>query len=175
MCNFSYIKVWSSTYKKWVKSCFLKFQKSSREQETWQMVLINEKIYGQNSRQQHSNTRNFKLFLYYCEKKFHNSRKLPYKTTYYNELKRGQKSILLGQCIVCLKGFSQRFLKFFRGEGSRRGPRVKTKINVFWNFFFIQSRSPSETLHSKKFQKTLILAFDANRALSCQNGLFSWF
>ena len=37
------------------------------------------------------------------------------------------------------------------------------------------SESPSGTLHSKKFQKTLILAFEANCTLFCQNGLFSAF
>ena len=41
----------------------------------------------------------------------------------------------------------------------------KTKINVFWNFFFTPL-APSGPLHLKKFQKTLILAFEANSALS---------
>ena len=42
--------------------------------------------------------------------------------------------------------------------------------------FFLRSRSPSRTLHSKFFQKMLILAFEANNsALSSQNGLFSAF
>ena len=45
----------------------------------------------------------------------------------------------------------------------------------FFEEFFFHSGSPSGTLHSKKFQKTLILAFEANSALSSQNGLFSVF
>ena len=44
----------------------------------------------------------------------------------------------------------------------------KAKINVFWNFFFTLL-APSWLLHSKKIQKTLILAFEANSALSCEN------
>ena len=44
----------------------------------------------------------------------------------------------------------------------------KTKINVFWNFFFTPL-APSGPLHSKKFQKMLILAFEANSALSREN------
>ena len=72
---------------------------------------------------------------------------------HHNELKRGKKTILAGQCTVCFKGQNQHFLKFFLVEGPRREPGVK-----------------------KKFQKTLILAFEANSsALSCQNGLFSAF
>ena len=43
-------------------------------------------------------------------------------------------------------------------------------------FFEIFSSLPlsfaSGTLHSNKFQKTLISVFEANSALSCQNGLF---
>ena len=42
----------------------------------------------------------------------------------------------------------------------------KAKINVFWNFYFAGSFGP---LHSEKFQKTLILAFEANSALSREN------
>ena len=38
--------------------------------------------------------------------------------------------------------------------------------------FFLHSESLSVTLYLKKYQKTLILAFEANSALSCQNGLF---
>ena len=53
-------------------------------------------------------------------------------------------------------------------------PTSKTKIKVFWKFF-LHSGSPWATLHSKKFQKRLILAFEADSALSCQNGLFSAF
>ena len=44
----------------------------------------------------------------------------------------------------------------------------KAKINVFWNFFFTPL-APSGPLRSKKFQKTLILAFEANSALSHEN------
>ena len=36
----------------------------------------------------------------------------------------------------------------------------------------LHSGSPLGTLHSKFIQKTLILAFEANSVLSCQNGLF---
>ena len=36
-------------------------------------------------------------------------------------------------------------------------------------------KKASGTLHSKLFQKTLILAFEAKSALSCQSGLFSAF
>ena len=43
----------------------------------------------------------------------------------HNELKCGKKSILAGQCTVCLKGYDQRFLKYFRVEGLRKGPGVK--------------------------------------------------
>ena len=39
--------------------------------------------------------------------------------------------------------------------------------------FFFTPGPPSETLNSEKFQKMLILAFAANSALSCQNGLLS--
>ena len=38
--------------------------------------------------------------------------------------------------------------------------------------FFLHSGYPSGTLCSKKFQTMLILAFETNSALSCQNGLF---
>ena len=41
--------------------------------------------------------------------------------------------------------------------------------------FFLHSGSPSETFHSKNFQKTLILVFEASSAFSCQNGLFPRF
>ena len=44
----------------------------------------------------------------------------------------------------------------------------KAKINVFWNFFFTPL-APFGLLHSKKFPKTLILAFEANSALSREN------
>ena len=44
----------------------------------------------------------------------------------------------------------------------------KAKINVFWKFFFTPL-APSGPLRSKKFQKTLILAFEANSALSREN------
>lgn len=47
----------------------------------------------------------------------------------------------------------------------------KTNINIFWKNF-LHSGSPSGTLHSKKIQITLILAIEANSALSWQNGLF---
>ena len=46
------------------------------------------------------------MFLYYNE-----------STYYHNELKRGKKSILAGQCTVCLKDQNQHFLKKFRAEG----------------------------------------------------------
>ena len=46
----------------------------------------------------------------------------------------------------------------------------KAKINVFWNFF-INLLASTEPLCSKFFQKTLILAFEANSALS-QNYTF---
>ena len=41
----------------------------------------------------------------------------------------------------------------------------KAKINVVWNFFL----APLEPLRSKKFQTTLILAFEANSALPREN------
>ena len=41
--------------------------------------------------------------------------------------------------------------------------------------FFLPFGSALKTLYSKKFQKTLILFFEANSVLSCQNGLFSAF
>ena len=44
----------------------------------------------------------------------------------------------------------------------------KNIINVFWNFFFTLL-APSWPLRSKKFQKTLISAFEANSALSHEN------
>ena len=37
----------------------------------------------------------------------------------------------------------------------------KAKINIFWKIFFTPL-APSGPLHSKKFKKTLILAFEAN-------------
>ena len=49
----------------------------------------------------------------------------------------------------------------------------KTKSNVFWKKKFLHSRSFSATIYSKNFLKILILAFEANSALSCKNGLFS--
>ena len=45
---------------------------------------------------------------------------------------------------------------------------LKTKINVFRNFFFTPL-APLGPLRSKKFQKTLILAFEANSVLSREN------
>ena len=42
----------------------------------------------------------------------------------------------------------------------------KTKINVVWNFFLTPLVS-SGPLRSKKFQTTLILAFEANSAVLC--------
>ena len=44
----------------------------------------------------------------------------------------------------------------------------KTKTNVFLNFFFTPGLlwGPSTAFHSKKFQKTMILAFEANSKLS---------
>ena len=50
----------------------------------------------------------------------------------------------------------------------------KAIANVFLKVF-LHSRSSSETLHLKIFLKTLILAFEVNSALACQNGLFSAF
>ena len=44
----------------------------------------------------------------------------------------------------------------------------KAKINVFWKIFFTPL-DPSGLLRSKKFQKMLILAFEANSALSHEN------
>ena len=41
----------------------------------------------------------------------------------------------------------------------------------FWSHFF-SSLSSGELILEKNFHKTLILAFEANSALSCQNGLF---
>ena len=35
--------------------------------------------------------------------------------------------------------------------------------------FFLTPMAPSEQLHSKKFKKTLILAFEANSALSYES------
>ena len=58
----------------------------------------------------------------------------------------------LGCCIILPQRFNQCFMKLF-----------------------LYSRSPLEPLHSKKSQKTVILAFEANRALSCQNRLFPRF
>ena len=54
--------------------------------------------------------------------------------------------IFAGQCTVCLRDKNQRLLKSFWIERFRRS-------------------QPSQ----KKFQKTLILAFEANSALSCEN------
>ena len=44
----------------------------------------------------------------------------------------------------------------------------KAKIIVFWNFFFTPL-APSGVLRLKIFQKTMILAFEANSALSREN------
>ena len=44
----------------------------------------------------------------------------------------------------------------------------KTKINVVWNFF-LTPLTLLGPLRSKKFQTTLILAFEANSALSHEN------
>ena len=46
----------------------------------------------------------------------------------HNKLKRGKKSILVGQYTVCLK----RFLKFFRVEGLRSGPGYCPGVNNFF-------------------------------------------
>ena len=43
----------------------------------------------------------------------------------------------------------------------------KTKINIFKKFY-LTSLAASRLLHSKFFPKTLILAFEANSALSCE-------
>ena len=44
----------------------------------------------------------------------------------------------------------------------------KTKINVFWKKFFTPL-TPLLPLHSKFFQKTLILDYEANSAFSREN------
>ena len=55
--------------------------------------------------------------------------------------------IFMGQCTVCLKGYNQRFWNLFERSGSEGANGVK-----------------------KKFQTTtLILAFEANSALSHEN------
>ena len=52
----------------------------------------------------------------------------------------------------------------------------KTKINFFEIFSSaLWVRCFEVSLHLKIFKKMLILAFDANSALSCQNGLFPRF
>ena len=53
--------------------------------------------------------------------------------------------------------------------------RLPQRLKSTFLKFFLHSRSCSGLLHSKKFQKTLILAFEANSILSCQNRLFSRF
>ena len=66
--------------------------------------------------------------------------------------KTWKKSILAGQCTVCLKGLNQRFLKIFQWSIPKRGSEVK-----------------------KKFQKTLILVFEEivqQPKVSCQNRIF---
>ena len=51
----------------------------------------------------------------------------------------------------------------------------KTKINIFWNLF-ITPLAPLEPIHSKIFQKTLLLAFEANSACVVKsNSTFSQF
>ena len=47
----------------------------------------------------------------------------------------------------------------------------KTKINIFWKIF-LHTRHPSGTLHSKIFQKTLILAFEAKQFIILQKWTF---
>ena len=67
------------------------------------------------------------------------------------------------------------FFEIFRVEGALGCSNSalfasKAKINVFE--IFPHSGSPAGTLHSKKFQKTLILAFEANSALYYQINFF---
>ena len=63
-------------------------------------------------------------------------------------------------------------LKFEKKLQFKEAP--KSKIDVFWRKK-IHSRSPSGTLHSKKFQNPLILASEENSVLSRENGLFPIF
>jgi hypothetical protein len=70
-----------------------------------------------------------------------------YRYILHYELKHGKKSILAGPK-VCLSGCMI---------------TLKTKINSFW-YFFLHSKSLSETLHSKRCQKTLIFSLCANSA-----------
>ena len=46
--------------------------------------------------------------------------------------------------------------------------------STLFEFFFLTPLASSKPLCSKKSKKTLILAFEANSALSRQNGLFSF-
>ena len=48
----------------------------------------------------------------------------------------------------------------------------KTKINIFLNFYFTLGLLFRDPIHLKFFQKTLILAFEANILLSSVNWLF---
>ena len=74
----------------------------------------------------------------------------------HNELKRGKNisisNVRFGGCMIT----------------------AKTKVNVFF-IFFLHSGFPLGTLHSKFFQKTMILAFEVNSALSCQMDSFTRF
>ena len=51
---------------------------------------------------------------------------------------------------------------------SQSDPKQKLTKVTFWQDNSMQC--PLETLHSEKCEKTLIFAFDANSALSCENG-----
>ena len=53
------------------------------------------------------------------------------------------------------------------------GCSSKTKINVFWNFFFTPGSLCRPSTQKKFKNLPLILIFEANSALSSQNGLFS--
>ena len=75
----------------------------------------------------------------------------------HNELKCEKKIQISNVCVWLVAGLLPQRLK-----------------SMFLNRF-LHSGSTSGTLHSKKFQKTLILAFEAYIALSCQNELFSRF
>ena len=51
--------------------------------------------------------------------------------------------------------------------------KKQKKSNFKWKKFLTPGPLAPDTIHLTKFQKTLILVFEANSVLSCQNGLFS--
>ena len=95
------------------------------------------------------------------------------------------KNVHFGRAMYCLpQSLKSTFKKKIRVEGPLT---VDLETKGVKNFFFRktlilvlevivhQPRPPLQSFEDRPLKKMLILAFEANGALSCQNGLFSTF